>query len=120
MRTFSIVSLLSEKLVGKQLKHISAFERIEQDSHIWVKKPTATEKQFLGGNPRFRVTKCRPVHLGFRTQFDYSEIIEIKFEKGYYDDPDTINIILANGKEVEMNPDTDIIEVDKDVFYINW
>lgn len=120
MKTFSIVSLLTEKLVGKQLKHISVFERLQQESTIWVKKPSATERQFKGGNPRFRIAKSYPKHLGFRTQFDYSEIVKIEFEAGHYDEHDTINIILANGKKIDMSLEAEVIEIDKDIFYINY
>lgn len=120
MNSFSIVGLLTEKLVGKQLKHITHFERLEQDSNIWVKKPTATEKQFQGGNARFRTSKSKPKHLGYRTVYDYSEITKIEFEEGYYDEHDSIRLYLANGKDVEMNLQSDIIEVDKGIFYIHY
>jgi len=120
MKSFSIFTLLSEKLVGKQLKHITHFERLEQEINISVKRPTATEKQFEGGNPRFRMNIASSKHLGFRTIYDYSEVVKVEFEQGHYDESDSILITLANGKEIDMSLSSELIEVDKDVFYLDY
>lgn len=119
MKSISILSILQSQLIGKKLKTQVSGSQIYQDVNIPVKKNGATIKQFEGGNPRFRTTKTIRKHLGRMSTYETFEIVNVVVCPGNYDISEEFRIVLSNEMAVSLPLESELVEIEKEVYFIN-
>ncbi len=118
MENFSIFEFIKEKFIGKTIKHCIKRENIIQPYNVWIKKSgNVTDKQFEGGNPRFRREITRNKILGTNVVYDYSKVVEVQvsYSNGY-EGYNGLRLILEDGAELDLEVDTEIIQLDNDTY----
>ncbi len=119
MENFSIFEFIKEKFIGKTFKHCIKREDIIQPYSVWIKKSgNVTDKQFEGGNPRFRRQITRHEKLGTNVVYGYSKVVSVhvSYSNGY-EGYNGLRITLEDGGEFDLEVDTEIIQLDKDTYF---
>jgi hypothetical protein len=109
MKNISLINILKENLIGRQLKVLVKWSNVTQDSSVWKKKQGATQEQFESGDLKYRFRVNRTKNIGTNKIFDIFTIVDVKiYIAEDYDESDEIIIILDGDRTETIDLDTEL------------
>lgn len=119
MKNTSILSLMKDMLIGKELKYCKSWKQVNQAYNVLAKKHNGvTQKQLDGGNPRFVKVIERTKTIGIHSIFETSKIVYIRVSYGDWDGGNSLILDLENGASIDLEVDSEMIEIEPNVIMI--
>jgi len=119
MSHFTIIGVLKDKFIGKKFKHCVNQEIIHQPYNVWKKKSNGvTDAQFNSGDLRFRKTVERKKEIGVMRTYETSIIVDVTISYGHYDEGNDIFLKLDNGREIYIELDSEVKEIEPNTFMV--
>jgi hypothetical protein len=121
MENISVLELLSEKLMGLNLKVCVQNKQVIQPYCVWKKKSNnVTNEQSESGNLRFRMQVHRTKPIGSHMVYDVSKIVGVEvesFEEYNYSSEDLI-LVLENGRRIILSLMDNLKKIDKNTYIL--